>query len=67
MLLEFQFLRLRANFGVYFMLEAYSKFVLGRKNAGKFIREGRNQNSDSAKIFRRNGMTLQHRVSVVMT
>jgi len=45
-LLEFQFLCPRANFGVYFMLEAYFdlKFVFGRKkNVGKFIRELKNK------------------------
>jgi len=54
-LLEFQFSRLRADFGVYFMLEAYSDkltFYLAEKNAGKLVRERRNQNSKSAKILR---------------
>ena len=39
------------------------KFELGGKSAGKFIKEQRNQNFKSAKIFRRKVMTLQHSIS----
>jgi len=66
-LLKFQCQRLRAKFGVYFMLEAYIdlKFVLRGKNASKFIRERRNQNSKSAKIFMRKVIALQHWVAEI--
>jgi len=61
LLLKFQFLRFRADFGVCFTLEAYLRIVnlyLVAKKAGKFIRERRNQNSKSATISRRRIMTL---------
>jgi len=54
--LQLQFLRLRANFGVYFMLEAYfdlQSLYLVEKNSGKFIYERRSQKYKSTKIFRR--------------
>jgi len=48
---------------VYFILEPYFdtlSLVLGIKIPEKSIRERRNQNSKSAKIFRRQVMTFQH-------
>jgi len=60
-LLEFQFPRIRADSGVFFMLERYfgMYFVLGRKKMLENL-EHRNQNSKSARIFTRKVMTLQH-------
>jgi len=60
-LLEFQSLRPRADFGEYSILDDFFdkwSLYLIRKNAGKNTHKRRNQNSKSAKIFRRKVMVL---------